>query len=186
MSRREFEQAPTSAELSELVAWEIVKALHEHVPEADRPMSWSDLDESQESRIRAAAVVAIDIVQAADMPMRKLVFEHSKLGDIDRAKLQELIDAHSGRGGYPMNQRDDSKAVKAPEWKANPPEPKGELRQEVLVGTTYMVCQWAESGLSAVYKDGQQEGTDYGSFEVAKQRAECFAATDKELTDEPV
>lgn len=42
------------------VAWDILQALHANVPEADRPQSWSDMNQDQEARIRAAAVAAIE------------------------------------------------------------------------------------------------------------------------------
>lgn len=43
----------------EAVGWAILQALHENVPEAERPMSWSDMKGDQEIRIRAAARAAI-------------------------------------------------------------------------------------------------------------------------------
>ncbi len=51
------------------VAWAILQALHKDVPEEQRPMSWSDLAEGQEERIRAAAVAAITVDLATpDLP----------------------------------------------------------------------------------------------------------------------
>jgi hypothetical protein len=43
----------------EAVAWDILEALHENVPEQDRPMSWSDMRRDQELRIRRAAHAAV-------------------------------------------------------------------------------------------------------------------------------
>lgn len=48
------------------VAWEILRALHENVPEDKRPMSWSDVDGDQEQRIRGAAVAAIECIRKRD------------------------------------------------------------------------------------------------------------------------
>lgn len=48
------------------VARAILQALHQNVPEADRPMSWSDVNGEQEQRIRAAAVAAIECLRARD------------------------------------------------------------------------------------------------------------------------
>ena len=48
------------------VAWAILQALHANIPEADRPMSWSDVNGDQEQRIRAAAVAAIECLRARD------------------------------------------------------------------------------------------------------------------------
>ncbi len=53
------EPLPTDPEVA-AVAWDILQALHSNVPEADRPQSWSDMDQDQEARIRAAAVAAIE------------------------------------------------------------------------------------------------------------------------------
>lgn len=50
----------------ETVAWAILQALHENVPEETCPMSWSDLRNDQEQRIRAAAVAAIECVRERD------------------------------------------------------------------------------------------------------------------------
>lgn len=47
----------------EAVAWAIMRALHSNVPEADRPQSWSDLDQAQEQRLRTAAAAAIELVR---------------------------------------------------------------------------------------------------------------------------
>lgn len=45
--------------LEDEVAWAILQALHENVPEAERPMSWSDVNGEQEKRLRAAAYTAM-------------------------------------------------------------------------------------------------------------------------------
>lgn len=45
------------------VAWAILAALHQNIPEADRPMSWSDVAGDQEQRIKDAAAAAIYIVR---------------------------------------------------------------------------------------------------------------------------
>jgi hypothetical protein len=47
----------------EVVAWKILQALHEDVPEQSRPKSWSDLKGDQGQRIRAAAVAAIAAIE---------------------------------------------------------------------------------------------------------------------------
>lgn len=52
-------------EVSE-VAWAILRALHEKIPEDDRPMSWSDVDGDQERLIRGAAVAAIECIRKRD------------------------------------------------------------------------------------------------------------------------
>lgn len=52
------------------VAWAILQALHENVPEAERPMSWSDVNGDQEQRIRAAAVAAIECIRSRDAEPR--------------------------------------------------------------------------------------------------------------------
>jgi hypothetical protein len=51
----------------EEVAWAILQALHENVPEDKRPMSWSDLKGDQDQRIRSAAVAAIECIRARDI-----------------------------------------------------------------------------------------------------------------------
>lgn len=43
----------------ERVAWAILQALHAHLPEDTRPMSWSDLSDEQAERIRQAASAAM-------------------------------------------------------------------------------------------------------------------------------
>lgn len=48
------------------VAWSILQALHENVPEDKRPMSWSDVNGDQEQRIRSAAVAAIEYIRSHD------------------------------------------------------------------------------------------------------------------------
>lgn len=50
---------PESAGLVERVGWAIVCEIHTNVPEADRPMSWSDLSWEQDKRIKRAARAAI-------------------------------------------------------------------------------------------------------------------------------
>jgi hypothetical protein len=48
------------------VAWAILMALHENVPEEKRPISWSDLGGDQDQRIRSAAVAAIECIRERD------------------------------------------------------------------------------------------------------------------------
>lgn len=43
----------------ETVGWAILQALHADIPEDSRPLSWSDLDGSQERRIKEAAALAL-------------------------------------------------------------------------------------------------------------------------------
>ena len=50
----------------EEVAWAILQALHENVPEQNRPMSWSDLKGDQDQRVRSAAVAAIECIRKRD------------------------------------------------------------------------------------------------------------------------
>jgi hypothetical protein len=50
------------SKLTEQVGWEILCALHAHVPEDQRPASWSDLAEGQEARILDAAGRAVQRV----------------------------------------------------------------------------------------------------------------------------
>jgi hypothetical protein len=50
----------------EAVAWAILQALHENVPEESRPKSWSDLKGDQDQRVRSAAVAAIECIRARD------------------------------------------------------------------------------------------------------------------------
>jgi hypothetical protein len=57
---------PKMDEEAEAVAWAILQALHENVPEESRPKSWSDLKGDQNHRIRAAAVAAIECVRERD------------------------------------------------------------------------------------------------------------------------
>lgn len=54
----------------EAVAWSILMALHENVPEAERPKSWSDLGGDQDQRVRGAAVAAIECIRARDAAPR--------------------------------------------------------------------------------------------------------------------
>lgn len=94
----------------------------------------------------------------------------------------QVADAHGisrDRLAWCSCSKTEKAEVRAHKWQTNPPVHHGELRQEVLVETPYTVSQWSESGLSAVYKDGQQEGTDYDTFDIAKERAEYFARKDQ-------
>ncbi len=50
----------------EAVAWAILQALHENVPEDKRPMSWSDMKGDQDQRVRSAAVAAIECIRTRD------------------------------------------------------------------------------------------------------------------------
>lgn len=50
----------------EAVAWAILQALHENVPEDQRPISWSDLKGDQDQRVRSAAVAAIECIRERD------------------------------------------------------------------------------------------------------------------------
>lgn len=50
----------------EAVAWAILQALHENVPEESRPKLWSDLKGDQDQRIRRAAVAAIECIRERD------------------------------------------------------------------------------------------------------------------------
>ena len=50
----------------EAVAWAILQALHENVPEEKRPKGWSDVRGDNEQRIRAAAVSAIECIRERD------------------------------------------------------------------------------------------------------------------------
>jgi hypothetical protein len=50
----------------EKVAWAILQALHENVPEENRPISWSDLKGDQDQRVRSAAIAAIECVRELD------------------------------------------------------------------------------------------------------------------------
>ena len=50
----------------EAVAWAILQALHENVPEESRPKSWSDLKGDHDQRIRGAAVAAIECIRERD------------------------------------------------------------------------------------------------------------------------
>ncbi len=46
------------------VAWAILDALHADLPAEDRPMSWSDLNDSHERKIRRAAKAAIAVMNS--------------------------------------------------------------------------------------------------------------------------
>jgi hypothetical protein len=52
-------EAPKEGSAHDRVAWTILTALHENISEDQRPMSWSDLNQDHEKRIRAAADAAI-------------------------------------------------------------------------------------------------------------------------------
>lgn len=54
----------------EAVAWAILQALHENVPEESRPKSWSDLKGDHDQRIRGAAVAAIECIRERDMRLK--------------------------------------------------------------------------------------------------------------------
>lgn len=57
--REAAREEATTPEAVERAAWACLQALHANVPEADRPMSWSDMDSKQEARIRVAASAAL-------------------------------------------------------------------------------------------------------------------------------
>jgi|HubBroStandDraft_6_1064221.scaffolds.fasta_scaffold00175_13 hypothetical protein len=70
----------------EAVAWAILQALHENVPEESRPMSWSDLKGDQDQRVRSAAVAAIECIRKRDARPKP----HPTISE-----LEELLKDHS-------------------------------------------------------------------------------------------
>lgn len=73
------------------VAWAIIGQLHSHVPEADRPMSWSDFNEVQTVRLRAAAVAAI-VAFKESVPPLVMSVASGKLDDETIAGIKRWID----------------------------------------------------------------------------------------------
>jgi hypothetical protein len=71
----------------ERVAWAILHALHNEVDEDKRPMSWSDLDQNHERRIRSAALAAIAVLGSAPSGLREALEEA-------RHALSEIMSMH--------------------------------------------------------------------------------------------
>lgn len=78
-------RAGSDPEVTE-VAWEMLQALHVNIPGNERPMSWSDVNSSQEQRIRGAAIAAIECIRA-----RAVLTAAAQAGKDDRDERQQIV-----------------------------------------------------------------------------------------------
>lgn len=109
----------------EAVAWAILQALHEDVPEDKRPMSWSDLKDGQESRIRAAATAAIE---TAGLQLGATgTFPHGKLNEQDEGAIKMAIGYDQSKGVVMVN------FGKPVAWFGLPPPEARELARLLLL-----------------------------------------------------